>query len=141
MASKPPRLKNSKAIKGAKYPLAVRKSRISGEGIFAVEDIPWGRKIIEYRGAIISDAEAARRTGAGATAIMELGEDLNIDGFDNGNGAAFINHSRRYANCWVLREAGRVWIVAGIEGVKAGKELTYDYGSDYFPLKVRRAES
>jgi hypothetical protein len=61
---------------------------------------------------------------------MELGENRNIDGFDRGNGAALINLSRRHANCCVLRGKGRVWIIAGIEGIEAGAELTYDYGSD-----------
>ena len=66
---------------------------------------------------------------------MELGRDQNIDGFDNGNGAALVNHSRRSPNCFLLREKGKVWLVAGVEGIKAGEELTYDYGSDYYPRK------
>jgi hypothetical protein len=37
----------------------------------------------------------------------------------------------------VLRERRKVWIIAGIEGVKAGEELTYDYGSDYYPRRRR----
>jgi hypothetical protein len=86
----------------------VRKSRIQGEGVFAVKDIPWGVKIVEYRGTVISEKETARRTADGATAIMDLGDGRNIDGFDNGNGAALINHSRRKANCCVLRENGRI---------------------------------
>jgi uncharacterized protein len=124
-------------IRNASYPLVVKKSRIEGEGVFARKAIPWGVKIIEYRGALISDAEAAKRAANGATAIMELGDDLNIDGFDRGNGAALINHSRRYANCCVLREGRKVWIIAGIEGIKEGEELTYDYGSDYYPRRRR----
>lgn len=124
-------------IISAAFPLIVRKSSISGDGVFAVKAIPWGVKIIEFKGAVISDAEAARRTANGANAIMELGSGFNIDGFDRGNGAALINHGRRYANCCVLREKRRVWIIAGIEGVQAGEELTYDYGSDYFPRKSR----
>ena len=124
-------------IKNANYPLVVNKSRIEGEGVFAAKAIPWGVKIIEFQGARISNAEAAKRAANGATAIMELGDDLNIDGFDRGNGAALINHSRRYANCCVLREGRKVWIIAGIEGVKAGEELTYDYGSDYYPRRRR----
>src|SRR4030095_7391888 len=107
----------------ANYRLVVKKSRISGEGVFAAGPIPWGMKIIEFKGAIISDAEAAKRTANGATAIMELGDDLNTAGFDRGNGAALINHSRRYANCCLLREARAVWIIAGIEGVQPGEEL------------------
>jgi SET domain-containing protein len=125
-------------ITKANYPLVVKKSRIQGEGVFAVKAIPWGVKIIEFGGARITDAEAARRTANGASAIMELGDGLNIDGFDRGNGAALINHSRRYADCCVLREGRKVWIIAGIEGVEAGEELTYDYGSDYYPRRTRR---
>lgn len=125
-------------IKGARFPLIVKKSRISGEGVFAVSAIPWGEKIIEYRGAVIANAEAARRSAAGGTAIMEIGCNRNIDGFDHGNDAALINHRRRDANCCLLRDKGRVWIIAGIEGVAAGAELTYDYGSDYFPRRTRK---
>ena len=129
-----------KQVKGANYRLAVRPSPIQGDGVFAVEDIPWGRKILEYRGALIDDKEAARRIADGANAIMDLGGGQNIDGFDDGNGAALVNHSRRNPNCFLLREKGKVWLVAGIEGIKAGEELTYDYGSDYYPRKGKRAE-
>jgi uncharacterized protein len=127
-------------VKGANYRLVVRPSPIHGDGVFAGEEIPWGRKILEYRGAIIDDKEAARRIADGANAIMDLDGGQNIDGFDNGNGAALINHSRIKANCFLLREKGKVWLVAGVEGIKAGEELTYDYGADYYPRKGKRAE-
>jgi SET domain-containing protein len=129
-----------KSVSGANYRLSVKSSPIHGDGVFAAEDIPWGRKILEYRGAIINDAEAAKRIRAGADAIMELGSGRNIDGFDGGNGAALINHSRTRANCFLLREKDKVWLVVGVEGIKAGDELTYDYGSDYYPRKDKRAE-
>ena len=129
-----------KQVKGANYRLIVGKSPIGGDGLFAGEEIPWGRKIIEYKGAVIGDREAQVRIAQGANAIMELGRDQNIDGFDNGNGAALVNHSRGSPNCFLLREKGRVWLVAGVEGIKAGEELTYDYGSDYYPRKGKRAE-
>ena len=128
---------SASSIIDARYPLLVKASRIAGRGVFAGENIPWGVKIIEYRGAIVDDSEAARRAAQGATAIMELGDGRNIDGFDQGNGAAWINHSRRRPNCVLLREDGQVWIVAGIEGVAAGDELTYDYGSEYYPRPGR----
>ena len=121
------------------YPLVVKASRIAGRGVFAVKDIPWGAKIIRYQGALIDDQEAKKRVARGATAIMELGDGLNLDGFDQGNGAALINHNRRRPNCFLLRERGEVWIVAGVEGIQAGDELTYDYGSEYYPrTKGRR---
>jgi SET domain-containing protein len=128
-----------KSVHGANYRLIVKPSPIHGDGVFAAEDIPWGSKILEYGGAVINDAEADRRIRAGAGAVMELGDGKNIDGFDGGNGAALINHSRMRANCFLLREKGKVWLVAGVEGIKAGEELTYDYGSDYYP-KGKRAE-
>lgn len=62
-----------KKAKGSKYRLEVRKSPIHGQGLFAAEDIPWGKKIKEYRGKVISDKEAKKRSAKGAPAIMELG--------------------------------------------------------------------
>ena len=53
-----------------------------------------------------------RRAAKGATAIMELGVNKNIDGFDKGNGAALINHSRANPNCFLLRQKEKVWLVA-----------------------------
>jgi uncharacterized protein len=129
-----------KQISGSNYRLTLRPSPIEGDGVFAAEEIPWGRKIVEYRGAVIDDKEAERRIAAGAKGIMKLGTDANIDGFDNGNGAAFINHRRENPNCFLLREKDRVYLVAGVEGVKSGDELCYDYGSDYFPHKGKRSE-
>lgn len=120
------------------YPLVVKASRIAGRGVFAGKDIPWGAKIIRYQGALIDDKEAEQRVAKGATGIMELGDGLNLDGFDQGNGAALINHSRRRPNCFLLRERGEIWIVAGVEGIEAGDELSYDYGSDYYPNRKGR---
>ena len=126
--------------KGIKYRLEVRKSPIHGQGVFALEDIPWGKKIKTYGGKVIGDKEAGKRIAEGAKGIMELGRGKNIDGFDGGNGAALVNHSRTKANCFLLRQKGKIWLVAGIEGIKAGAELTYDYGSDYYPRKGKRAK-
>ena len=114
--------------------VVVKPSRIHGLGLFAVDEIPWGTKIIEYRGETISDAVAEARIEDGADCIFELAEGQNIDGASNGNEARYINHDRAAPNCFVLRDDGRIWIVAGIEGVAAGEELTFDYGSTFFPL-------
>jgi|SRR5579862_1580271 len=116
-----------------KQPLvAVRPSSIHGKGLFALQDIPWGVKIVQYSGEYIDNTEANDRIDRGADAIFELTTDKNIDGRSNGSLAQFINHSRRAPNCFVLRDGGEIWIVAGINGIKRGQELTYDYGTDYF---------
>ncbi len=113
--------------------VAVRKSSIHGEGLFAVQEIPWGTKIIEYQGERISDAVAEARIAHGADCIFELGENENIDGASAGNEARYANHRRRNPNCFILRDEGKIWIVAGIEGVAAGDEITFDYGSTFYP--------
>jgi len=113
--------------------LKVKKSPLHGRGLFALEDIPWGTRIIEYEGEVISDEVAETRIAAGAECIFELREGQNIDGAVGGNEARYVNHARRRPNCFILREDGRIWIVAGIEGVAKGEELTFDYGSGYYP--------
>lgn len=113
--------------------LVVKKSSLHGKGLFAGEDIPWGVKIIEYKGERISDSAAERRIADGADCIFELGEDENLDGAVDGNEARYANHARTHPNCFILRENGQIWIVAGIEGIKKGEELTFDYGSDFYP--------
>lgn len=116
--------------------VVVKRSRIHGKGLFAVDEIPWGTKIIEYRGERISDTEAEARIENDADCIFELGDGVNIDGASEGNEARYINHSRDNPNCFVLRDDGRIWIVAGIEGIAPGEELTFDYGSTFFPLEA-----
>lgn len=113
--------------------LAVKKSPIHGRGVFALEKIPWGTKIIEYKGELITDGVAEARLAGGADCIFELRAGGNIDGAVNGNDARYVNHARRRPNCFILREDGRIWIVAGIEGIEKGEELTFDYGSGYYP--------
>jgi hypothetical protein len=85
---------------------------------------PVGKKIVQFKGVIIGDAEAKERAEKGATAIMGIRQRRSIDGFDQGNGASWINHRRRRPNCFVLRADDEIWIVAGIEGIEAGEELT-----------------
>jgi len=113
--------------------VVVKKSKIHGTGLFAGEEIPWGTKVIEYKGERIPDKVAFARIAEGADCIFELGENQNIDGASQGNEARYANHRRRNPNCFVLRDEGRIWIVAGIEGVAAGEEITFDYGSTFYP--------
>ena len=118
--------------------LRVKKSALHGRGLFALKEIPWGTRIIEYKGEVISDAVAEERIARGADCIFEARPGENIDGTVNGNDARYVNHARRKPNCFVLREGGKIWIVAGIEGIEQGEELTFDYGSGYYPRRVRR---
>ena len=61
-----------KKANGPSYRLEIRKSPIQGRGLFALEDIPWGKKIKECRGKIISDKEAKKRFKKGAPRSWSL---------------------------------------------------------------------
>ena len=113
--------------------VVVRKSGIHGEGLFAAEEIPWGTKIIEYKGDRIPDGVALARIAGGADSIFELGPNTNIDGSARGNESRYANHRRRNPNAFILRDGGRIWLVAGIEGIAKGEEITFDYGSTFYP--------
>ena len=115
-----------------------RQSPIHGSGVFAVRDISKGTTIVEYRGRRLTHAQANRRyandTDSGHTFLFTLNEKYLIDGNDGGNVARWINHSCA-PNCqaWVVEDDGgdprrdKVMIETR-RAIRAGEELTYDYG-------------
>jgi uncharacterized protein len=111
----------------APAPLVVRRSRINGRGAFATRDIEAGERIIEYSGERILKSEGDRRYGdAIYTALFELDAKTFIDGSIGGNDSRFINHSCA-PNCEAVGWRGGVMIKAS-KRIRAGDELTYDYG-------------
>src|SRR5689334_14364217 len=83
-----------------RYPkLFVARSRIHGLGLFAGEDIEWGRRLIEYQGQLVSKEEARRRLkfydSVGFTCLIQFGDGRAIDGLLGGNESRFINHSTK----------------------------------------------
>jgi SET domain-containing protein len=113
--------------------LIIKRSKISGLGLFAGESIGWGKRVIEYTGEKISNKEAARRlrfnATIGVTYIFELDKKYSIDGLVGGNEARFINHSSKNPNCTAIRTNGKIFIVS-YDDIKKGAELTFDYGFD-----------
>lgn len=109
--------------------IKVGKSKIHGNGVFARKAIPWGTRIVEYRGKRLSGKAIEQSV---SDALFELDDKTAIDGRVQGNIAQFINHARDNPNCFILRERGKIWIIAGISGIKKGDELTYDYGWEYY---------
>ena len=69
------------------FALRVADSPIHGLGVFAREDIPAGRKVIEYTGERIDPAEKIRRSIRPIQFLFRLNDDVYIDG--GVNGAAF----------------------------------------------------
>ena len=105
----------------------VKRSR-TGLGLFALEDIPKGRLVIEYTGERISNDEAARRGGRYLFAVTE---DLVIDGKGRQNTSRYVNHScRPNAEAEHDESEDRIYI-RSIKKIKTGEEITYDYGREY----------
>jgi uncharacterized protein len=115
--------------------IEVRPSKIQGLGVFALRRIRKETSIIEYAGQRIDEAEAMRRyedddSERNHTFLMELDDDIYIDGRVGGNESAFINHSCS-PNCAAYQEGNAIFIVA-IRNIQPNVELTYDYRLELF---------
>lgn len=102
------------------------KRGISGIGLFALEDIPRDSFIVEYWGEIVSENKANE---VGGKYLFRLENGDTILGNHKENIARFLNHSCR-PNCEAEMDGRRIFIYTK-RAVKAGEELTYDYGKEY----------
>lgn len=108
------------------FPLQVKRS-LTGRGLFAVDPIPKGSCIIEYIGKPIPEKDQESASGR---YLFWTGKKSMVDGYVKENKARFINHSCK-PNCEADGPDGHVYIMA-LRTIKAGEELTYDYGDEYF---------
>ena len=111
-----------------------------GWGLRAKSFIGDGSLVIEYIGEIIDFSEAQNRMSNQRLHhpsdkdfyIMELDNNLYVDGKFKGNNSRFINHSCD-PNCelqrWVVCGNIRIGIFA-IKDIQAGESLSYDYQFD-----------
>jgi SET domain-containing protein len=110
--------------------VTVRQSSVHGRGVFALQAIPAGQRILEYRGEVTSWRRAAaryRRSGVpGHTFIFGLADGRVIDGSVGGNSARWLNHSCQ-PNCEAIEDDGRIFIET-IRDLKPGDELCIAYG-------------
>ncbi len=106
----------------------VKKSS-AGLGLFATSDFKKGELIIEYTGERITEAEANRR---GGKYLFELNDNWTIDGKGRENIARYLNHACK-PNCEpeLSEDETQIFIYAR-RNIKAGEELTYNYGKMYF---------
>jgi len=118
-------MKKSKYTAG-KYSLRVGRSQ-TGKGLFTNEPIPKGVRIIEYIGKEVKKEDQENAKGK---YLFATGRGLMIDGNIKENIARFINHSCN-PNCEADGPRGKVYIRL-LKAIKAGEELTYDYGKEYF---------
>jgi SET domain-containing protein len=110
--------------------IKVRRSKIHGSGVFAVQHIKKGTRIIEYLGDRVTHAQADRRyedhdENDNHTFLFIVDRRTVIDAGVDGNDARFINHGCN-PNCESEIEDRRVFIDA-IRDIAPGEELNYDY--------------
>ncbi|HUP90645.1 MAG TPA: SET domain-containing protein-lysine N-methyltransferase [Solimonas sp.] len=118
--------------------IVLRRSKIHGNGVFAVRTLPKGKRVIRYGGKVLAQSVVDRRFGGdadtGHTFLFTLNDRYVIDGASGGNISRWINHSCE-PNCetvWLEHEGGdkkkdRIYIET-MRRIRPGEELTYDYG-------------
>ena len=114
-------------------PRVVRKrSPISGWGVYAAEPILEDARIVEYKGQLVSQAEAWRREQRYLPRqriwLFTIDDRLARDAAFGGNVARYVNHACR-PNCYVIINGRNIWIKAS-RPIRTGEELTYDYNTD-----------
>ena len=102
--------------------LVVKKSKIHDQGVYAKRDIAEGEHIIRYLGKRLTSKQANVKT-CDDTYHYQISKRYTIDGK---NDARYINHSCD-PSCESDVIRGVIWIIA-IRKIKAGEELTYNYG-------------
>lgn len=110
--------------------IQVRRSGVHGKGIFALRALRAGEIIIEYKGEVITWAEALRRhprdpSDPNHTFYFHIDDSRVIDGGVHGNASRWINHACA-PNCDSEERDGRIFIHA-LRDIAAGEELFFDY--------------
>ncbi|HEX7087585.1 MAG TPA: SET domain-containing protein-lysine N-methyltransferase [Vicinamibacterales bacterium] len=108
-----------------------RRSKIAGWGVFATQDIPKNKRIIDYAGEKITHKESRKREARylrrGMIWCFTLNNRWVIDANVGGNIARFINHSCK-PNCYAHIVNGTIWIRAA-RNIRKGEELSYNYNT------------
>lgn len=105
--------------------LAIRHSPIEGKGCFATAHFKSRRKIAEYAGEKITNAEANRRAGRRKLRICAINNRWSLDGSRGGNGTHYINHSCE-PNAFMQILYGHILFIA-LRDIEPGEEITIDY--------------
>jgi len=110
----------------------IKKSNIDNKGLYAAKNIKSGRKIINYKGKIITVKETEKNKkfdNDKAIYLFNLNNKYDLDGDFEYNTARLINHSCN-PNCEVEGKGLKLWIFA-LRDIKKEEELSYDYGFGY----------
>src|SRR5580692_9860809 len=108
----------------ASYKLIIKTSKIHRWGIYAGENIPARRKVIEYTGERINRKETKRRSEEQGDKIylFTLDSYWTLDGSVGGSGAEYINHCCE-PNLTTVITRGHI-LYMSTRTIKKGEELT-----------------
>ena len=109
----------------AQFKLSIRESKIHSRGVYAEEQTPANRKVIEYTGERINRRETKRRGDGPITYLFTLDDYWTLDGAVGGSGAEIINHCcDPNVRAWNTR--GHILYMSK-RIIRRGEELTIDY--------------
>ena len=116
-----------------------RRSPIQGWGVFATQPIHKNKRIIDYAGEKITNQESLKREKRylknGHIWCFKLNRLFVRDAAVGGNVARYINHAcRPNTETYIV---GHVIKVRATKNIKAGDEITYHYGRNYFVAFIK----
>jgi SET domain-containing protein len=119
--------------KVARFRLRAGRSALHRDGVFTLENIPAGQRVIEYTGKRMGLPRALQIPSPQDNYIAGINSRWCVDGSVGGSGAELINHSCRPNLIWrCLR--GRLYYYSRRK-IRAGEELTVKYR---YHVKLRR---
>ena len=111
------------------FKLELAPSKIHRWGVYAGEEIPPNRKVIEYTGERISRRETKRRADSNDMIyLFTVDSYWTKDGSVGGSGAEYINHCCE-PNIRTIVVKGHI-LYMSMRLIKPGEELTVDYRFD-----------
>jgi SET domain-containing protein len=126
-------LKLNKLQMSLNFPIEVKKSKVAGNGAFALKAIKAKKKLGNMAGEIISYKEAQRRVKNqphGELLMVEFDDEpIALDASKNRNALSYINHSCQ-PNTYMRRAYRKVEFYT-LQPVKKGEELSCDYGETH----------
>jgi len=119
--------------KFAWYRLRIGRSPIHSTGVFALEDIPRGRRVIEYTGKRLTVEQGLKLGPPRDRYLVRLSQRWLLDGRVGGSGAELVNHC-----CdpnLVCKGVNGHMLFYSRRRIRAGEELTLRYA---YPVKITR---
>src|SRR6478736_5386823 len=118
-----------------KHAFRIGRSR-TGLGLFATAPIKKRAFIVEYKGRKLTTEQADKLEARGNRYLYEINSRWTIDGTSRKNLGRYVNHSCR-PNAETHRIGHKV-IIRAIKNIKAGAEITCNYGRGYLTNVITR---